>query len=390
MEKITFIKILKIYKKNLPFIISFVCIFTAIVIIYSFIMPVEYTSHASIFPPRQTENGGGVTSFFKNLYGANALSLGSMTQNNQGQVYAEIVNSRSVAEYVIKKCNLKKSKQYSKLNNEKLILKVKKSIDIIIDKSGVLYLSAVAKSPFFTFGDEKLKTAKLAQDMAKATLFALDSIVQERSITAAKMSLKYSDRATNEYRKKLDSIEIKIREFQSKNKVLEIEEQIKSLLTQQVTLGAELMIVESELKAALEEYSPNSIIVKQLQTKANFLKQQYAKAQSGGMFKNDNFSIPFTDIPELMREYTVLYRDKKIYEQVLIYLETQSHQDALQASRDISQVELLDTPDFPEIPSAPNKYLMVLLSLILSSFIALLYLTIKIQINENKIEKGNI
>ena len=104
------------------------------------------------------------------------------------------------------------------------------------------------------------------------------------------------------------------------------------------------------------------------------------------MFKNDNFSIPFSDIPELMREYTALYRDKKIYEQVLLYLETQSHQDALQASRDISQVEMLDFPNLPEIPTAPHKTLMVVLAFMVSTIIALLFIVIKYQwTNKNNI-----
>ena len=222
--------------------------------------------------------------------------------------------------------------------------------------------------------------------MANSAIAALDSIVKVRSIVAAKVSLEYSEKATSEYRTKLDSIEIKLRKFQSENKVLEIEEQTKSLLTQQVTLGSELMLAEGELKAALEEYSPSSVIVKQLQSKVDFLRKQYDKAQSGGMFKNDNFSIPFSDIPELMREYTALYRDKKIYEQVLLYLETQSHQDALQASRDISQVELLDFPNLPEIPTAPHKTLMVVLAFMVSTIIALLFIVIKYQwTNKNNI-----
>lgn len=387
MEELSLKKVLGLYKQKLRFIICFVCIFTGIVAVYSFIMPVEYTSQASLFPPRQAESGNGLSSFLKNFSGGGgALSIGMVPQTNQGQVYAEIINSRGVAEYIIDKCNLKKRKQYSKLKHEKLILLVQKSIDVTIDKSGVIYLSAIVKSPFFTFGKEKLKYSKLSQDMANSAIAALDSIVKVRSIVAAKVSLEYSEKATSEYRTKLDSIEIKLRKFQSENKVLEIEEQTKSLLTQQVTLGSELMLAEGELKAALEEYSPSSVIVKQLQSKVDFLRKQYDKAQSGGMFKNDNFSIPFSDIPELMREYTALYRDKKIYEQVLLYLETQSHQDALQASRDISQVELLDFPNLPEIPTAPHKTLMVVLAFMVSTIIALLFIVIKYQwTNKNNI-----
>ena len=387
MEELSLKKVLGLYKQKLRFIICFVCIFTGIVAVYSFIMPVEYTSQASLFPPRQAESGNGLSSFLKNFSGGGgALSIGMVPQTNQGQVYAEIINSRGVAEYIIDKCNFKKRKQYSKLKHEKLILLVQKSIDVTIDKSGVIYLSAIVKSPFFTFGKEKLKYSKLSQDMANSAIAALDSIVQVRSIVAAQVSLEYSEKATSEYRTKLDSIEIKLRKFQSENKVLEIEEQTKSLLTQQVTLGSELMLAEGELEAALEEYSPSSVIVKQLQSKVDFLRKQYDKAQSGGMFKNDNFSIPFSDIPELMREYTALYRDKKIYEQVLLYLETQSHQDALQASRDISQVELLDFPNLPEIPTAPHKTLMVVLAFMVSTIIALLFIVIKYQwTNKNNI-----
>ena len=106
MEELSLKKVLGLYKQKLRFIICFVCIFTGIVAVYSFIMPVEYTSQASLFPPRQAESGNGLSSFLKNFSGGGgALSIGMVPQTNQGQVYAEIINSRGVAEYIIDKCN---------------------------------------------------------------------------------------------------------------------------------------------------------------------------------------------------------------------------------------------------------------------------------------------
>ena len=81
-----------------------------------------------------------------------------------------------------------------------------------------------------------------------------------RAMNAAKISLKYSQEETKAYRQKLDSIELQIQKFQSKNKVLEIEEQTKALLTQQVEIAKELLIAESNLKAAMQEYAENSML----------------------------------------------------------------------------------------------------------------------------------
>lgn len=390
MQNIFIKKLLEVYKKNIKTIISFVLGFTLIALIYSFIAPAEYLSEASLFPPKKTEATGGLSSMLKNFTGGGMLSLGGISESNQGQVFAEIIMSRSVAEHVIDKCKLKDKRQYSNLRHEKLVKQVKKSIDVVIDKSGMIYLYTVAKSPFFVFGEERKKTAKLSQDMANTVIYALDSILRNRTILAAKTSLKYSENEAEQYRKKLDSIELKLQNFQTKNKILEIEEQTKSLLNQQAAIAAELMIAEAELKAARKEFSDNSLVVQQLQTKVESLRRNYDRAQKGGIFANDEYSIPFAEIPELAKEYATLYRDKKIYEQVLVYLETQRHQDALQQAKDISQVEILDAPSLPEKPVAPDKILMSILAFVLSTSIILVYLALKAKIKgELKIPVDN-
>ena len=106
-------------------------------------------------------------------------------------------------------------------------------------------------------------------------------------------------------------------------------------------------------------------------------------------FQTTLYSIPFSNIQNY-QEYTNLYRDKEIYEQVLLYLETQKHQDFLQEGKDISQVEILDYPNLPTIQSAPNKFLMLILGGMLSLFIAITYVSLKARFSGELIISDNI
>lgn len=375
--------LMNIYKASFKKILLSMTALMVIVVAYSFILPVEYKSEASVLPPKQGDSGGGLSSFLQSVSGG-GIVLGGLGQTNQTQIFSEILQSRSMAEYVIKKCKLKENPDFSKMSDEQLLDLVKNIFVIDINRSGLLVISGTAKTGYFANSAEKLKASKLSADLTNAAIEALDMIVRNRSVSNAKQSRIYIEKALSDFRLKLDSIEQKLEKFQKENKVIKIEEQTEALVKQAIDIGSELAKAETDLNLAKREYSANSSVLKQMEANVRFLREQYSKVQSGGISAGDEFSIPFNSIPSLARIYANLIRDRKIYEQVILYLETQRHQEAIQESRDVPVVEVLDKAYPPESQSAPSKKLMFILGFFLSLIIVLSWFTY------SAIKKGNL
>ena len=372
--EISLAALLQVYKSKWKFISLSTVSFCVAVIIYSFIIPQTYLSTASLFPPNKTE-GGGLSSFLQSMTGG-GLNIGGLGQNNQSQLFLEVLRSKSAALYVINKAKLDKMDGFKDLSQEKLVSLVQTLIVVNVERTGLVSIDSYFDTGYFPNSQDKRLAAVMAANMANYAIEALDSLVRERSTTGARKSREYIERELVNYRFKLDSVERKLEAFQKTNKVLKIEEQTEALVKQSIDLGLELAKAETELKMASQEYASNSSIVKQLEAKASYLRSQYSQSQKGGS-GDDSFTMPFGNIPALAREYADLFRDRKIYEQVIIYLETQRHQEAISESRDVPIVETLDKALVSETQASPNRRIMLLLGFLLALIFSLSIVTWK-------------
>lgn len=383
-------ELIKIFKNEKKTIISIAASGIALALLYLFLVaPTAYQASSSILPPKQAESGG-LSSLLQNM-GGGAISLGGLgggSGNAQMQVFSDILKSNNAAIIIGDICKLKEKKHFKELKHEEYLKAIKDMFDNTVEKSGVISINTEMKTGLFPSAEDKAEAAKISADVANAALTALDSIVRNRVVSGAKRSKNYVIKALAEYRAKLDSVETSLENFQKKNKILKIEEQTEALVKQAIDVGVELAKSESELNLAKTEYSKNSSVVKQLESKTSFLRNQYSKVQTGGLTGNDAFAIPFKNIPSLTREYVDLFRDKKIYEQVLLYLETQRHQEAIQESKDIPIVEPLDRATIPEVQTAPKKRVSMILATFLSACIAFGYVSFKALYKGRLLNKG--
>jgi uncharacterized protein involved in exopolysaccharide biosynthesis len=142
-------------------------------------------------------------------------------------------------------------------------------------------------------------------------------------------------------------------------------------------LGAEVAKAEIEYSLAQQEMQPGNPVLEQLRQKLNALREQYRRAQSGGI-GNDRYSIPLQNLPKLGREYVNLMRDVTILEQVNLYLETQRLQEAIQEARDVPTVQVLDPASPPMQRSAPSRFLMLLLTAVISPILAICFVFVMV------------
>lgn len=297
--------------------------------------------------------------------------LGGLGESNQSQVFAEILRSRTVADKIIKELNLKNDPAFTGIPDMLLNDFIRASLTAEIERSGVLSVQTSLSTGMFPDENDKKTIRLLSANVANAAVMALDEVIRTRNVSAAKQSRRYIENELFSYKKELDSIEWQIQEFQKENKVLALDEQTQAVVTQAVSIGTELAEAETELNLARLDYAPNSAYLRALEKRADLLRNQYARIQEGGLTSDEGFAIALSDVPRIAREYATLMRERKIIEQVIMYLETQRHQEAIQEEKDVPIVEVLDKAIPPDFRSAPNRKLMVILTFILTLFLSI-------------------
>ncbi len=374
-KEATLDNLLRIYWLHKKFIGVFIAVFLVALMGYSLIMPYYYDAEGSILPPDEGSGGGGLSGFLQSISGG--ISIGGMQQSGKSQLISEFLNSRELGKYIVKKLKLNVHPFFKGIPEKELLLLVTEMVEPRVNRSGLLTVYSRIGTGYFPSGEDKEEAAKLSAEIINAAIEGVDYLFRQKNISKAKRKREFIDKMLVKKRKELDSIDALIEEFQSKNQVLEIEAQTTAIIGNAVNIGAELSKAELELQLKLQEFSPNSPAVQPYRKLVETLKGQYQSIQRGGIVKSDDFSIPLKQVPRLIREYRDLVRDQKILEQVNLYLETQSYQEAIQEASDITTIEPLDEAMIPITNSSPNRKLMLAMGFFISLSLALVIVAIK-------------
>lgn len=373
MENSNFINVLKVLRINIKRIVLTIFVLDLLLIAYSFIMPQMFKSELVIMPP-QNSSGNSLSSFLSSLDGA-GISIGGVGESKSA-LYGDLFKSKSVANKVIKNLKLDTLEQFKELTELELQSIIVSLVEVKVDKSGLIRLNCELKTGYLPEENEIEKTKELVKDITNSFANSLDEVLNEKNSSSAKSSRIYIENEINKYRTKLDSVSLELQKFQEENNILEIEEQTQAIVKNAIEIGSQILEFENELNLTKLQMNPNSSRISILEDQIRLLKEQYSKIQDGGL-NEDNFSIPLSKVPDLARRYTDLYRDREIIEKVLLYLETQRHQEFIQEEKDTPIIEVLDYAYKPIKKSAPQRSLMLVLGTIIFSIFTCLYVVFR-------------
>lgn len=373
-DEFTLASLWRLLKLHKFFIIIFICLSVVLTGIYSYIIPQTYVSSTTLIPPEDNSGGGGLTSFLQSLSGG--VSFGNFGQGNKIQLFQEILKSREVAKIITDTLKLKTYPQFQKVPNDVLIYgAVGGMLDVVLKRTGLIIISSTTKTGYFPNKADGIKAAKFSSDVANASVWALDKLNREKNTTRSHKKRVYIEKVLQQKRKELDSADKNLENFRLNNKVLTLDEQSQAVLNNAVNVSTELAKAEIELNLKLQEFEPNSPAVKLYKEKINNLRNQFQRTQMGGIGNNDKFSIPLSEVPSLIRQYTNFVREQKVLEQVNLYLHTQKYQESIQEESDVPTVEVLDEAIPPLRRFAPDRKLMVLLAFTVSAILAMSIIT---------------
>lgn len=366
-DSITFENILdRLKKSKFKIAISIVSI-VSLVMLYTFIMPFTYMANSSIMPPEKS-SGGSLNSFLQNVSGMIDLSGGGQV-DSRSKLMKSILSSRSVAEKIYDKLELKNNILFKKHDKQDVVAYIPNLFEVEVEKSGIIMLSGFVPTGYLPNDKEKAAASELSYKLTNVAIDALNEVLVEKNSSTAKNSRVYVENEIRKYKIQLDSVSTELETFQSTNKVLALEEQTTAIVSQVMELNTLLTETKIKLNLAKIQYAENSPQIAALQSQVNLLQSQSNQLQAGN---NDDFSISLTKVPNLTRKYLELFRDKTILMSVLTYLETQKHQEAIQEEKDVPVVQVLDTAIQPTSRYSPSRGKILFISLFIATVAVLL------------------
>ena len=258
-----------------------------------------------------------------------------------------------------------------KLNLPSLLLKE----DIPQDKDPKEITIGILKNITNITEDRKLGTIKIAVDhedpqvarmIADAYIKEVQSIIDEKALTKAKMERISIEKKLGEVESRIKRLQNKLVQFQKETRLVAPKEQLTSSMELYSNLLSQKTALEMELKSLLT-FGGDPDRITEIRNKIREIKRKIREIES----KNFGSVLPsFKEIPEEMSEYYSILRELKlsqaIYETLLKLYENVRFAEMKEAI----YVEVIDPPYVLSEPVKPKRMLIITVSLISSFFLS--------------------
>lgn len=326
-------------------------------LIVSLLLPKTYIATARIMPPQ--ENSLGLASLLSNaddpLKGLAGSLIGGKTP---AALYIGIMKSRTVADALIRKFNLKEL--YDLKYNEDVYLKLEDRTALEISKKDqIINVSVKDRDP------------QRAADIANAYVEMLDQINRKLNITQGKRKRLFLEDRLKEVRAELEKAEMDLKRFQEKYHLVSIEEQAKAAIEGAAEIKGEIIAAQTELEVFKQFGTERQIEAVMLKAKIEELQKQLDRIEQGkkseadssnlsNSDKGSSFYIPFDDLPRLGLQLMRLTREAKIQEKLFELLTAQYEMARIEEAKDVDTIQVLDQAVTPEKKESPKRVRIVL------------------------------
>ena len=344
------------------FIVWFVIIVTFLVTLIAFLSPKWYKATASIFPAQQTNLFSGlegISSLVNNF--SSGSRLASLTGPSEAERYMGILQSENALMKVIDKFDLTKVYDITNYPREKTKEALLGNLRFDITDEGALTITVYDKDP------------NRAAEMANYFVEVLNDINSHLLAQNAKGNREFIEQR---YNKNLDDIhqaEERLKDFQLKYGVIAMPEQIEASIKAGATVYAELANKEIQLGVLKRTLSDTHPSVVAAQAEVDAIKKKLGEMNMGDKSATDEMKIlvPFRQTPQLAADYIRLYRDVEIQYKILQILTPLYEQAKVEEQRNTPSVVVLDKALVPERKAKPKVSLYALLSLVISTGVAI-------------------
>lgn len=310
---------------------------------YSLFIPNVYTAKTMIVP--KDDNGSDLMGAMMSQIGGLANIAGGGVVGTKGDLYVTVLNSESIKDLVIERYNLKSI--YKEKFRSKIYAKLDGSLDVSIGKKdGVISINFTNENP------------KLAADIANGYVTALGEVTSKLNMDGAGIQRSFFEDRLKRAKGDLAVAEEALKNFQNKNKAVNVPDQAKVTLDAIAELRGQLLAQQTQQAVLRQKFTEQSAEVKSANASINNLKQQISRLEgstSAGVVPG------FGAMPQLGQEYVRLMRDYKTQETLAELLTKQHEIMKINEANNFVPFQVIQFAKVPDLKSGPKRALIVLM-----------------------------
>lgn len=349
-----FIDVVTILARRRLMILLMTIAAAAVSVIYAVALPNVYSSTAMILPAQQ--DSGAASSIMAQLGGLAGLAGDISGRGTTSDLYSDILKSESIQESIVDKLGL--MRVYGTKYKQEAFDLLSLNTDIEIGKkSGIVSITVDDLDP------------KRSSAIANAYVQELEKVLVGLTVSGAGQNKRYLEERLSKAKNDLAQAEDALKDFQSKNTVLDVSEQAKASIQGIATLRAQLAVNETQLATLRQSMTDNNPEVRSVKTTIDSLRSQIAGLEGG----KGGGAIPSAGaMPALGQGYVRLMRDFKVQETIVDLLTKQYEMSKLAEAKTYSPVQVIQNGRIPEVRSKPARSKIVIVSTITAFLFAVI------------------
>jgi uncharacterized protein involved in exopolysaccharide biosynthesis len=325
-------------------------LFAAVGGLYGVLAPRWYRSELVVVPGK-SQRAGGLSSLLGGDLGALAGSLDT-AQGADGARIAAVLKSNAVTDAVIEKLNLKT--RYSETYQELARAALWQHCAVRnLPKPNLVELSCEDQDPRFV------------QEMLRYFAEYGNDAFRRVNVGSASEEARFLERRVADLRQQADLTAARMREFQEKNQIVDLESQARAVVSSLAMLHGQRISKRMELGYARSFSSAEEAGARQLESQISVVDDMLrdleepsapqAQASQKRPGRSDAGVFPSAlAVPKLRSEYEKLYRDRKVAEATLLFALDRLEGAKASEARDVSTFQVLDPPTVPTRKSRPK------------------------------------
>lgn len=332
---------LYVLAKHKWFILKLSAAAFCITLAFSLSLENSYTATVKFVPVQQ--NQSSLSSLVTQAAGAGNIIGALLPTSSSSDLYAEMLKSDQIKDAIVARHKL--TGVYGVALKQDAFRELMKNVQINVGKEGIVSVAVYDDSP------------QRAADIANDFLVELENMALSMSLAQAGQSSAFLEKKLAASKEDLRIAEEKLKEFQAKNKVVNVPDQFRVTVEAAAQLKGQLAAQEVQLGMLRQKYTDENAEVKSVKASIASLKSQITGLDARG---GDSAMPALREAPALGQEFLRLMRELKSQEAIVAALTSQYQMARIGATSTLSPIQVVQRAMKPERKSKPKRGQMVL------------------------------
>ena len=312
----------------------------------SLAIPNEYVAVTRLLPPQQQQSGAAA--LLSQLGGISAAAAGVAGLKNPNDLYIGMLNSRTVADQIIARFDLKKVYDLDTMDRTRK--KLVSNTSITNSRDGLITIEVQDR--------DRKRVALLANGYVEE----LTRLTKTLAVTEAAQRRVFYERQLELAKNNLANAEMKLKGAIDTHGLVSVDMESRSIVETVAKMRAQIAAKEIQLNSMQAFVTADNQAYRQVQEELSSLRAQLSKLENGR-------STPVAAAPDTNRaqglENIRVLRDVKYYQMLYELLAKQYEVARLDEAKDAAIIQVLDPAIEPERKSKPRRVIIVLISMAL-------------------------